>query len=236
MFQENRFRPSRRTVLTPTSGAVPAGTGQVSTLPASTVDVGAVKDGRVNFPPIVSGSEAAPNSDRTSLPPEKRIGFAVVALGRLSVEEVLPAFAATKKCRLTALCSGSPEKLNHLGMRYGLPTHALYNYDDFERIAENREVQVVYIVPPNLMDKDWVLRSAAAKKHVLCEKPMATSPKDAQLMITACVDANVKLMIAYRCRYQPHHLELIRRVQTGEFGPPKIIEAINAQNQGDPNQ
>ena len=55
-------------------------------------------------------------------------------------------------------------------------------------------------------------------------------------MIDGCARAGVKLMIAYRCRYQPHHLELIRRAQSGALGPVKLIEAINAQNQGDPSQ
>lgn len=55
-------------------------------------------------------------------------------------------------------------------------------------------------------------------------------------MITAAEQANVKLMIAYRCQYEPHHLELIKRVRIGSLGPVKLIEAVNAQNQGDPAQ
>jgi len=236
MFHETRFRPSRRTMLSIASGVLLTGSGRYAHASPSGVDVGEVADGRVRFPSIVTGSEAAPNSDKASLPPDKRVGFAVVALGRLSVEEILPAFAASKKCRLAALCSGTPDKLRHLGARYGIAEDALYSYDGFDRIAQNDAVQVVYIVLPNSMHKEWVLRSAAAKKHVLCEKPMANSANDARAMIAACADAGVKLMIAYRCRYQPHHLEVIKRVQSGEFGPPKIIEAINAQNQGDPDQ
>jgi predicted dehydrogenase len=95
---------------------------------------------------------------------------------------------------------------------------------------------VIYIVLPNSMHKEFVLRAAAAKKHVMCEKPMATSIGDAQAMIKACDEAAVKLMIAYRCRYEPHHLELIKRAQSGDMGPIKLVEAINAQNQGDPEQ
>jgi predicted dehydrogenase len=238
MFHQKSFRPSRRLMMSLTSAAVVATCGRLTVASAapSSVDTGTVENGHVVFPPIAAGSEAAPNSDKGSLPPEKRIGFAVVALGRLSVEEILPAFASTKNCRLTALVSGSPDKLKHIGARYGVPENSLFSYDDFDRIAENEAVQVVYIVLPNSMHKEWVLRAAAAKKHDLCEKPMATSSADARTMISACSDAGVKLMIAYRCRYQPHHLEVIRRVQGGELGPAKIIEAINSQNQSDPDQ
>ena len=117
-----------------------------------------------------------------------------------------------KKCKVTALVSGSPEKLKALGAQYGVPADSLYSYENFERIAQNEAVQVVYIVLPNSMHREFVLRTAAIKKQVLCEKPMATSSADAQAMIDACAQAGVKLMIAYRCRYQPHHLEIIKRV------------------------
>lgn len=224
-------------MLSLTSAALLASTARASAADApKPVDVGSVANGAVKFPPIAAQSEAASNSDKPSLAAKDRVGFAVVALGRLSVEEILPAFAQTKKCKVTALVSGSPDKLKSVGTRYGVPTNSLYSYDDFDRIAQDENVQVVYIVLPNSMHKDFVLRAAAAKKHVLCEKPMATSIADAQAMIKACDEAAVKLMIAYRCRYQPHHLELIKRAQSGDMGPVKLLEAINAQNQGAPEQ
>lgn len=208
----------------------------VSGAATAAVDAGAVKDGQVSFPSIVRSSEASEENTEGPLSPDKRVGFAVVALGRLSIEQILPSFGLTKKSRLVALISGSPDKLRTVGLQYGLPSGALYDYDQLERLKEQGDVQVVYIVLPNSMHKEFVLRTAAIGKHVLCEKPMATSALDAQEMIQACRTANVKLMIAYRCRYQPHHLELIRQAQSGGLGQVKLIESINAQNQGDPAQ
>ena len=224
-------------MLSVTSGAILAGAtrGQASAAPAP-IDVGGVANGKVSFPPIAAKSEAASNSDKPSLAAKDRVGFAIVALGRLSVEEILPAFAQSQKCKVTALVSGCPDKLKTLGSRYGIPEQSLYGYDTFDRIAQDENVHVIYIVLPNSMHKKFVLRAAAAKKHVMCEKPMATTIPDAQAMIAACQRAAVKLMIAYRCRYEPHHLEVIKRAQSGELGPVKLIEAINAQNQGDPEQ
>lgn len=241
MFDRTRFRTlSRRSLLQSLTSAAVIGT--VAHRPAVAadaprpIDVGKVSEGAVRFSPIAASSEAASHADEASLAPKDRVGFAVVALGRLSVEEILPAFAQTKKCKLTALVSGSPDKLQSLGARYGIANNHLYSYDTFDRIAQDEDVQVVYIVLPNSMHKEFVVRTAAAKKHVLCEKPMANSSADAQAMIDACAQAKVRLMIAYRCRYQPHHLEVIRRAQSGDLGPIKMIEAINAQNQGDPEQ
>ena len=200
------------------------------------IDRGSVANNAVKFSPIAAPSEANEEPGQPPLAPKDRVGFAIVALGRLSMEEILPAFAQSKMCKVTALVSGSPEKLKAVGAQYAIPPDSLYSYDDFDRIAQNENVQVIYIVLPNSMHKEFTLRAAAAKKHVLCEKPIATSVADAQAMVAACADAKVKLMIAYRCRYQPHHVELIKRAQSGALGPIKMVEAINAQNQGDINQ
>ncbi|WP_259217493.1 Gfo/Idh/MocA family protein [Bradyrhizobium centrosematis] len=203
---------------------------------AAPVDTGTTKADEISFPSIVRSSEASEENTKGPLPASDRIGFAVVALGRLSVEQILPAFGQAKKSRLAALVSGSPDKLAVLGRQYGIPREALLGYEDFERLREMEDVKAVYIVLPNSMHKEYVLRSSAIRKHVLCEKPMATSSEDARSMIEACSSAGVKLMIAYRCRYQPHHLEVIRRAQSGDLGPIKLIESINGQNQGDPEQ
>jgi predicted dehydrogenase len=200
------------------------------------IDRGEVKDGEARFGPIAKSNEAATEPVDGPLAPASRVGFAIVALGRLSVEQILPAFAQTRKCKLSAFVSGSPEKLEILGSQYGLSKSSLYSYDNLEQLKENEDVRVVYIVLPNSLHKEFVLRTAAIKKHILCEKPMATTSADAQSMVDACAAAGVKLMIAYRCRYQPHHFEIIKRAQSGAFGPVRLIEAINAQNQGDPNQ
>jgi len=238
MFDSSRFPDlSRRSMLSLTSGALIASATHASAVEApKPVDRGEVSKGAVKFSPIAAKSEAKSNSDRPTLATKDRIGFAIVALGRLSIEEILPAFAQTEKCKVTALVSGDPDKLKAVGARYDIAPNSLYSYDDFDRIAQDENVQVIYIVLPNSMHKEFVLRAAAAKKHVMCEKPMATSVADAQAMIKACDEAAVKLMIAYRCRYEPHHLELIKRAQSGDMGPIKLVEAINAQNQGDPEQ
>lgn len=213
------------------AGATPAAAAA-----PSPVDRGGVRESEVRFPAIMKSNEAGEQDVDGPLPDHQRVGFAVVALGRLSVEQILPAFAHSKKGKLAALVSGSPEKLEVLGRQYGLEADRLFSYEAYEKLAAIEQVRAVYIVLPNSMHKEFVLRSAAIGKHVLCEKPMATSSQDAEAMIAACSEKRIKLMIAYRCRYQPHHRELIKRVQSNQYGSVKLIEAVNAQNQGDPNQ
>jgi predicted dehydrogenase len=170
------------------------------------------------------------------MPPGQRVGFALVGLGRLTLEEILPAFAECKYARPIALVSGTPEKARLAAAQYGIKPEAVYGYADIPRLRENPEVRAVYVVTPNALHREHVEAAASAGKHVLCEKPMATGSADARAMIAACDAARVKLMVAYRIQYEPHNREVIRLLRSGEFGAARLIETNNCQVQGDPAQ
>jgi predicted dehydrogenase len=135
-------------------------------------------------------------------PPGKKLGWAVVGLGSLSIHQILPAFAGCEKSRVTALVSGHPDKAQKLALRYGVDANHIYNYENYDSIQKDPEVDVIYIVLPNGMHAEYTIRGLQAGKHVLCEKPMANTPADCQKMIDASRAANRKLMVAYRCRYE----------------------------------
>jgi predicted dehydrogenase len=170
------------------------------------------------------------------MPLDKRVGFAVVGLGRLSLENILPAFGQTKKARPVALVSGSPDKAKTVAAQYGIKPEAVYGYEKFEDIKSNPEIAAVYIVLPNAMHKDFVLRAAGAGKHILCEKPMATSSADAKQMVEGCRKAGRLLMIAYRCQYEPYNRKLVSILRERKYGTPKLIRAANVQNMAAPEQ
>lgn len=170
------------------------------------------------------------------LPPDQRVGVAVIGLGTLTIDEVLPALAQGKQSRLAALVSSDPDKALAAARKYGLSEKNVYSYEDFDRIADDSSIDAVYIVLPNSMHAEYTVRAAKAGKHVLCEKPMANTSEECEQMIAACKAAKVKLMIAYRCQFEAHHLEIRRMVQQREFGAVKLIDATNGQNMGDPTQ
>jgi predicted dehydrogenase len=207
-------------------------------IPEAPFDTGQVVDGKVRF-----GSEGSlieggapfggpPNQD----PPDQRIGFAILGLGRLATENIMPAFGRVKHARLAALISGTPEKARVLAAQYGMPEKQIYGYGDFDRIQNDPSIQAIYVVTPNALHHEFVLKAAAAGKHVLCEKPMAVSSAEAADMVRACAQANRKLMIGYRMQYQPHARELTRIVRSGELGAMKAISGFYGQNMGDPAQ
>ena len=106
----------------------------------------------------------------------------------------------------------------------------------YDQLAQNPEVQVIYIVLPNSMHAEYVVRGARAGKHILCEKPMATTVKECERMIASCDAAKVKLMIAYRSQYEPYDKLLVKMIREGRLGKLKQFVATNSQNQGDPSQ
>ena len=110
---------------------------------------------------------------------------------------MLPAFRASKKAKLAALVSGDPAKAQKLAQENGVNAESIYDYKNFDRICDSKDVQVVYVVLPNSMHAEFTERSARAGKHVLCEKPMEVTSMKCQQMIDACKKAKVKLMIAY---------------------------------------
>lgn len=213
--------------------AMPTAPGQAG-IPV--VDEGLVKGMDVSFPSIMAQSERPapplPNAD----PPARRVGFAIMGLGRLALAQILPAFAECKHARPVALISGDAGKARAIAAQYGIPVDACYDYADIDRIRDNPAIEVVYVVTPNSMHRDNVAAAARAGKHVLCEKPMATSPEEARAMIAACRAANRLLMIAYRCQYETFNVDLARRARAGELGQVRLIDAVNVQNQGDPAQ
>ncbi|WP_419730878.1 Gfo/Idh/MocA family protein [Lichenicola sp.] len=190
---------------------------------------GSVADGKVTLPPLHQASEQngeAPNP----MPPGKRLGVAVVGLGALALENIIPGFGEAKSVRLTALVSGEPDKARIVAAQYGVPEKNLYSYADFDRIRDNPDIDIVYIVLPNAMHAEFTIRAAKAGKHVLCEKPMAATVAEAQSMVDACKQANVRLMIAYRLQYTPEHRTVIDLARSKAFGKVRMIEAVNGQN------
>jgi predicted dehydrogenase len=169
-------------------------------------------------------------------PPGKKLGWAIVGLGRLAINQILPAFAKCEKSRVVALVSGSPGKANKLAQRYGVNPKNIYNYQNYDTIRDNPEVDVIYIVLPNGLHAEYTIRGAKAGKHILSEKPMANTPRDCQAMIDACRNANRKLMVAYRVRYEPYNQAAIQLARSQELGPTKVIVSDHGFNIGDPTQ
>src|ERR1700735_1708533 len=129
----------------------------------------------VQLSQIHGPSEQNEKAPGPSLPEDRRVGFAIVGLGRLSLNQILPAFGASEYCKPVALVSGDRAKASKIAAQYGIKESSIYDYASYEQIAKNPEVKAIYIVLPNGMHEEYVVRGAKTGKHILCEEPLAES-------------------------------------------------------------
>jgi predicted dehydrogenase len=162
---------------------------------------------------------------------QRKIGYCIVGLGRISMDHFMPACRMSQRSQVTALVSGHRDKAERMAAQYNVPSKNIYSYENYNEIAGNQDIDAVYIALPNSMHAEYTIRAAKAGKHVLCEKPMATTVKDSQAMIDACKAANKKLMIAYRCQYEPTNLRAIQLIRDGKLGTIQAIESANGFNE-----
>ncbi len=152
-----------------------------------------------------------------------RVGYAVVGLGHFAEHVVLPGFRNSRKAQLVALVSGDERKARRLAKKFGASD--CYSYNGYAQCLDNPQVDAVYIATNNSTHAEFTVQAAAAGKHVLCEKPMATSVAECRQMIDACRAHHVRLMIAYRKYFEPASLDLKMLADSGKLGRLKFIQS-----------
>src|ERR1700748_3083529 len=160
----------------------------------------------------------------------QRVGYCVIGLGTIA-DHFMRGVAQGSNSKITGLVSGHRDKAERIAAQYGVPTSSIYSYEEMDRFRENKTIDAVYVALPNSMHAEYTIRSAKAGKHVLCEKPMATTVADSKAMIKACQDAKKKLMIAYRCHYEPTNLHAMQILREGRIGTIQAIESANGFNE-----
>jgi glucose-fructose oxidoreductase len=154
-----------------------------------------------------------------------KVRYAVVGLGYISQQAVLPAFAhARKNSELVALVSDEEEKLRQLGRKYQVPHRV--TYDQFDDFLKRRLVDAVFIGLPNHLHRDYAVRTARAGVHVLCEKPMAVTEEDCLEMIDAAERAGVRLMVGYRLHFEASNLAAVELARSGKLGDVRAFSSV----------
>ncbi|HEY6503805.1 MAG TPA: Gfo/Idh/MocA family oxidoreductase [Chitinophagaceae bacterium] len=160
---------------------------------------------------------------------------AIMGLGSYGTR-VAEAMLSSKMARLTGVISGTPEKIKNWQSKYNIPEKNCYNYENFDSIKDNADIDAVYVITPNSLHHNQVIRVAKAGKHVICEKPMALNAKEGSEMVEACKKANVKLLVGYRLHFEPKTLEIIRMRNAGELGKVMFFQGLSGFRIGDPKQ
>jgi predicted dehydrogenase len=168
--------------------------------------------------------------------PDKKLGVALVGLGRLSTNQIAPALQKTRNCRLAGIVTGTPSKAAEWKAKYNIPDKNIYDYKSMKDMAKNKDIDIVYVVTPNALHLEHALAAAAAGKHVYCEKPMEISVDRCQQMIDGVKKAGKMLGVGYRCQFDPNHLECVRLAKEKVLGEVKAIDANFGFAIGDPSE
>jgi predicted dehydrogenase len=166
---------------------------------------------------------------------EKQLRVAIMGLGSYA-NRVANAMKDCKRAKITGVISGTPSKIKDWQSRFGIADKNCYNYENFDGLRNNPDIDAVYIITPNGLHKDQAVRVAKAGKHVICEKPMAVNAREAQEMVDACDKAGVKLLIGYRMHFEPKTLEIVRMRKSGEMGKVLFFQGLSGFRIGDPGQ
>lgn len=183
--------------------------------------------GSMLLSPFAACSAPQSNSQTSPGSGSKKLGIALVGLGSYSTHQLAPALQQTNHCYLAGIVTGTPSKEKIWADKYGIAPENIYNYENFDRIAENRNIDIVYVVLPISMHHPFTIRAAQAGKHVICEKPMALNVAECQEMIDACKKANRLLSIGYRLHFEPYNREMMRLGQQKVYGRVQSIDCAN---------
>ena len=186
--------------------------------------------------PLVPASPIGNVSGSLSHPYQGQVlRVAIMGLGSYGTR-VAEAMQSSRRARITGVISGTPSKITDWQKKYDIPAKNCYNYENFDRIKDNKEIDAVYIITPNGLHKDQAIRVARAGKHVICEKPMAVNAAEGRQMVDACKKANVKLLVGYRMHFEANTLEIVNMRKDGELGKIMFFQGLSGFRIGNPDQ
>ncbi len=158
--------------------------------------------------------------------PRGPLGVALLGLGSYAKGQLAPALQLTEHCRLTGIVTGTPSKVPQWQDEYGIESKNIYSYETLPEIANNPDIDIVYVVTPTSLHMKYAVMAAQAKKHVFCEKPMAMDPAECDAIIEACRENGVGLAIGYRMQHEPNTRTVIEYAGEKPYGPINRVEAL----------
>lgn len=153
-----------------------------------------------------------------------KLGVALVGLGSYSTSRLAPGLQQTEHCELRGIVTGSPSKIPDWQQRYDIPDSNVYNYETMHEVADNDDIDVIYVVVPTGLHAKYSIIGAEAGKHVWCEKPMAMDVEECQSIIDAASQNNVQLAIGYRMQHEPNTQTIIRYGREETYGAVTGVE------------
>jgi len=154
----------------------------------------------------------------------KKLGVALAGLGGYSSGQLAPALQQTEHCELRGIVTGTPSKIPRWQDKYGIPDKNVYSYDTMHELADNDDIDVVYMVTPPGLHAEYLIRGAEAGKHVWCEKPMDMNVAQCRALIDAAGKNGVQLTVGYRMQHEPNTQTIIRYGEEQTYGAVQNVK------------
>ncbi|MDW8555523.1 Gfo/Idh/MocA family protein [Staphylococcus xylosus] len=140
----------------------------------------------------------------------------VIGCGGIANGKHLPSLAKISEVSMVAFCDIDKTKAESAARRYGDENATVY--EDYIELLKDDAIEVIHVCTPNNTHQEITVAALNASKHVMCEKPMAKTSEEAQLMIDAAVHNNKKLTIGYQNRFRADSQYLRKVTQRGDLG------------------
>lgn len=160
----------------------------------------------------------------------KKIRYAIVGLGDIAQEAMLPGIEHTGNSEVTAFVSSNPAKAREVGKQYGVGD--CYTYEQFDSLLHSGKIDAIYLGTPNWRHAEFIVPALKAGIHVLAEKPLEVNTAKCREITEAQKSSSAKLMVAYRLHFEPATLDLIEKIRGGELGTVHLFSSVFAQNGG----
>lgn len=159
--------------------------------------------------------------------PDRKVRYAIVGLGDIAQEDMMPGFDHSGNSEITALITSDPVKARELGHKYGVS--ALFTYDEYDRALHSDAFDAIYLATPNWRHAEFIVPALEAGIHVLAEKPLEVSSEKCKEILAAERSSDAKLMVAYRLHFEPATLDTIDKIRAGELGEVHLFASTFSQ-------
>ena len=146
----------------------------------------------------------------------KKLKIGIIGCGGIGNGKHMPGLAAIDSVEMTAFCDIVPERAQTSAKKFGTPEAKVYT--DYKKLLEDKTIDVIHVCTPNKSHCEITVASLLAGKHVMCEKPMAKTAKEAQMMLDAAEKSGKKLTIGYQNRFSTEAQYLYKKCRRGDLG------------------
>ena len=161
----------------------------------------------------------------------KKINWGILSTAKIGFEKVIPAMQQSKHCEMVAIASRTQESARDAAKHLNIPKA----YGSYHELLDDASIDAVYIPLPNHMHVPWTIKALVAGKHVLCEKPLALTTAEADVLLQEVKKyPNLKVMEAFMYRHHPQWLQALELINEGGIGTVITVHSFFSYYNNDP--